>query len=68
MKERKQEAEAEAERPVPVHICTGCGRVSRRDDPDGIPESTGVFRCTRCGHEGPLNVHILDARDPRLHP
>jgi hypothetical protein len=51
---------------IHVHICMGCGRVSRRDDPDGIPDSTGIFRCTTCGHEGPLNVHVLDARDSRL--
>jgi hypothetical protein len=51
---------------IHVHICTSCGRVSRRDDPDGIPDSTGIFRCTTCGHDGPLNVHVLDAGDSRL--
>jgi hypothetical protein len=55
-----------AARAVHVHVCISCGKVSRRDDPDGVPDSTGVFRCTKCGLEGPLNVHVIEASDPRL--
>jgi hypothetical protein len=59
-------AEPHAKEPIHVHICTSCGNVSRRDDPDGVPDLTGVFRCSQCGHEGPLNIQIIDSDDPRL--
>ena len=51
---------------VHSHICTVCGRAARREDPDGMPDAAGVFHCSRCGHEGPLNEAIIEERDERL--
>jgi hypothetical protein len=61
-----KEVETQFEGPVHVHICASCGKVARRDDPDGVPDVTGIFRCSVCGHEGPLNSHVIDPDDPRL--
>jgi hypothetical protein len=57
---------APLEEPIHVHICMNCTKVSRRDDPDGVPDLTGIFRCSVCGHEGPLNVQVITRDDPRL--
>jgi hypothetical protein len=51
---------------VHVHICVVCGRVSRREDPDGMPDAAGVFHCSQCGHEGPLNEAVIEETDERL--
>lgn len=51
---------------VHVHICVTCGRASRREDPDGMPDAVGVFRCSQCGHEGPLNESVIEETDARL--
>ena len=32
---------------VHVHICTSCGRVSRRDEPDGTPDARGGLSLLR---------------------
>ena len=58
--------EPQTEELIHVHVCIGCGRVSQRDDPDGIPDVMGIYRCSLCGHEGPLNVHVIPRSDPRL--
>jgi len=51
---------------VHVHICVACGRASRREDPDGMPDAAGVFHCSRCEHEGPLNEAVIEETDERL--
>jgi len=51
---------------VHVHICSTCGRASRREDPDGMPDAAGVFHCSQCGHEGPLNEAVIEETDERL--
>ena len=45
---------------VPVHVCIHCGHVSGRHDADGVPNPSGIFRCSVCGQEGPLNVEIRE--------
>jgi len=51
---------------IHVHACTSCGRASRREERDGIPDAAGIYHCSFCGHEGPLNVQIIDDMDSRL--
>jgi predicted RNA-binding Zn-ribbon protein involved in translation (DUF1610 family) len=51
---------------VHAHICPACGRAARREDMDGMPDAAGVFHCSRCGHEGPLNDAVIEERDERL--
>jgi predicted RNA-binding Zn-ribbon protein involved in translation (DUF1610 family) len=51
---------------IHVHICPRCGRASRREDPDGMPDAAGVFHCSQCGHEGPLNDAVIEETDERL--
>jgi predicted RNA-binding Zn-ribbon protein involved in translation (DUF1610 family) len=43
------------------HACVHCGNVSRRDEFDGTPVATGIYPCSKCGHDGPLNIVIQDA-------
>jgi predicted RNA-binding Zn-ribbon protein involved in translation (DUF1610 family) len=42
------------------HACVHCGNVSRRDEVDGTAVATGIYPCTKCGHDGPLNIVIRD--------
>jgi hypothetical protein len=51
---------------VHAHICPICGRASRREDPDGMPDAAGVFHCSQCGHEGPLNIAVIEEIDDRF--
>ena len=43
------------------HACVHCGNVSRRDEFDGTAVATGIYPCTKCGQDGPLNIVIRDA-------
>jgi ribosomal protein L37AE/L43A len=43
------------------HVCIHCGSVFRRDEFDGTAVATGIYPCTKCGHDGPLNIVIRDA-------
>jgi hypothetical protein len=51
---------------IHAHVCTACGHAARREEPDGTPDTSGILHCSKCGHEGPLNVRIIEADDPRL--
>jgi ribosomal protein L37AE/L43A len=51
---------------IHAHICPKCDRASRREDPDGVPDAAGVFHCSQCGHEGPLNEAIIEETDARF--
>jgi hypothetical protein len=42
------------------HACIHCGSVFRRDEFDGTAVATGIYPCTECGHDGPLNIVIRD--------
>jgi predicted RNA-binding Zn-ribbon protein involved in translation (DUF1610 family) len=42
------------------HACVHCGSVSRRDEFDGTAVATGIYPCTKCGHDGPLNIVIRE--------
>ena len=42
------------------HACVHCGNVSRRDEFDGTAVATGIYPCTKCGQDGPLNIVIRD--------
>jgi ribosomal protein L37AE/L43A len=42
------------------HVCIHCGRVSRRDEFDGTAVVTGIYPCSKCGQDGPLNIVIRD--------
>ena len=45
---------------VPVHVYMRCGKPSRRSDPDGTPNPSGIFKCSACGYEGQLNIEIKE--------
>ena len=53
---------------IHVHICAMCGRVSRREEKDGTPDSAGLFHCSSCGHVGNLNEDFIEIHDDRLKP
>jgi len=42
------------------HACIHCGSVSRRDEFDGTAVVTGIYSCSKCGLDGPLNIVIRD--------
>ena len=42
------------------HACVHCGNVSRRDEFDGTAVATGIYPCSKCGQDGPLNIVIRD--------
>jgi len=43
---------------IHVHICIYCGSASRREDFEDRAQTTGIYPCTKCGKEGPLNIEI----------
>jgi len=43
---------------IHVHICIYCGSAFRREDFENRAQTTGIYLCTRCGKEGPLNIEI----------
>ena len=45
---------------VPVHVCMHCGKSSRRSDTDGVPNPSGIFKCSACGYAGQLNIEIKE--------
>jgi NAD-dependent SIR2 family protein deacetylase len=42
------------------HACVHCGNISRRDEFDATPVATGIYPCSKCGQDGPLNIVIQD--------
>jgi hypothetical protein len=42
------------------HACIHCGSVFRREEFDGTAVATGIYPCTKCGQDGPLNIVIRD--------
>jgi len=43
---------------IHVHVCVYCGNVFRREEFENRAQTTGIYLCTRCGKEGPLNIEI----------
>jgi predicted RNA-binding Zn-ribbon protein involved in translation (DUF1610 family) len=43
---------------VHVHVCVHCGGASRREQFEDRAQTTGIYRCSKCGKEGPLNIEI----------
>ncbi len=43
-----------------VHVCVHCGNVIRREELEGRAHMTGIFACSKCGVEGPLNLEIRE--------
>lgn len=46
---------------IVVHICSRCGASVQRTDTEGIPNSSGLYRCPVCGEGGPLNLQVRSA-------
>ncbi len=42
------------------HECPRCGSLFRREEFDARALSSGVYPCTKCGHEAPLHIVIRD--------
>jgi predicted RNA-binding Zn-ribbon protein involved in translation (DUF1610 family) len=40
------------------HACIHCGSRFRKEDFDGRTIATGIYPCSKCGLEGPLNIVI----------
>lgn len=43
-----------------VHVCLHCASAFHREEVEGRVHTTGVFICTKCGRDGPLNIQILE--------
>ncbi len=46
-----------------VHVCLYCASTFRREEVEGRVHTTGLFLCTKCGREGPLNIEIREMND-----
>ena len=46
------------------HICLYCGSAFRREEIEGRAITSGIFPCTKCGVEGPLNIEIRETNKP----
>ena len=46
-----------------LHVCLHCARVFRREEVEGRVHTTGLFVCSKCGKEGPLNIEIREVED-----
>ena len=42
------------------HVCVHCGGAFRREEFGARAITSGIYRCPKCGHEGPLNVEIRE--------
>lgn len=42
------------------HQCVHCGHLHRREDCSTRAVSSGIYPCTRCGQDSPLNLVILE--------
>lgn len=43
---------------IHVHVCVHCGGASRREEFEDRAQTTGIYLCSKCGKEGPLNIEI----------
>lgn len=46
------------------HVCLCCGSAFRREEIEGRAITSGIFPCTKCGIEGPLNIEIRETDKP----
>lgn len=42
------------------HVCIHCGAAFRREEVEGRVHTIGLFLCSKCGREGPLNIEIRE--------
>ena len=42
------------------HACVHCGSIFSRDAFDSTSVTTGIYPCSKCGLDGPLNIVIQD--------
>jgi hypothetical protein len=45
-------------------VCVHCGSAFRREEFEGRAITSGIFPCTKCGVEGPLNIEIRQTDKP----
>jgi hypothetical protein len=45
------------------HRCVHCGSAFRREEFSGTAIAFGIYHCTRCGFDGPLNIEIKEVGD-----
>jgi len=59
------EGYAHSNRPtlIHVHVCIHCGHPLRREEVDSRQVASGIFHCSNCDLDGPLNVEIREATD-----
>ena len=43
---------------VHVHVCVHCAAAFRREGFEDRAQTTGIYLCSKCGREGPLNIQI----------
>ena len=48
---------------IHVHVCIHCGYLLRREEVDGLQVASGIFHCSKCDLDAPLNVEIRDATE-----
>jgi hypothetical protein len=53
---------------IHVHVCIYCGYLLRREEVDGLQVASGIFHCSKCDLDGPLNVEIREATEVNVSP
>lgn len=53
---------------VHVHVCIYCGYLLRREEVDGLQVASGIFHCSKCELDGPLNMEIREATEVNVSP
>jgi len=42
------------------HVCVHCGGMFRREEFVGREITSGIYHCSKCGFDGPLNIEIRE--------
>lgn len=49
---------------IHVHVCVHCGGAFRREEFEDRAQTTGIYLCSKCGKEEPLNIQIRAVNTP----
>ena len=48
---------------IHVHVCLNCGQILRREEADSREVASGMFHCSKCNCDGPLNIEIRETAE-----
>jgi len=54
---------SQASKLIHVHVCVNCNSLFRRETFEGRALTSGIFHCSACGFEGPLNMEMRTVQE-----